>query len=427
MHKIKLDKHIKIKLIISIVLIGLLILSFFFASSIESFLGLAVKIKKNQILDDDIDKGNYFVSYLDVGQGNSTFIQLPDDKTILIDGGDIAYGEGIGKFLNSKGVDVIDYLIATHSDADHIGGLGYVLDNFEVKNIYRPFQIAGTGTSAETFEVYEYDELGEIYDKLNQDTSGKAKMSRVTSSVYKNFIFKAYNEKYLVENELVQSEITVFFDGLTIIGENYKLEFFGPLKRDIEYDLEDYCDRTKGFATKGYGVSETNENSAIFLFSCYDDHYLFTGDASFNTAESGANKSEDDFIESLTAEEIEIMKQVDVFMLGHHGSKYSSSSQLLNLIIPRFVVISSGNMYGHPAQETLDRVNKLESLEEDGIVRTDTSGTVSFTNISGELKYSLELDDANKDLMISYYELGSIVIILVIFIIFSIKPRRVKA
>lgn len=427
MYKIKLEKHLKIKLIISIALIGLLILSFFFASSIENFLGLSVKTKKNQVSNDVVIGGDYQVSYLDVGQGNSTFIKLPDGKTVLIDAGDAAYGEHVGNFLRLQNVTVIDYLIASHSDSDHIGGLNYVLDNFEVKNIYRPFQVAGTGTNAETFVVDDNEELGDIYDRLMLDYGNKAKMSRVTSSTYRNFIAKIYNETYVENDTIIFSEITVFFDGLMISGENYTIEFFGPLKRDLGYNLEDYCDRTKGFATKGYGVNETNENSSVFLFSCFDDHYLFTGDATFKNSDSNTNKSEDDFLDSLSSAEIERMKNVDVFILGHHGSKYSSSERLLNLIAPSFIVVSSGNRYGHPAQETMDRVNKLTSLEEDGIVRTDTNGTICFSNISGELKYSLELDDANNDLLISYYELGTIVAVVIIFIIFSIKPRRIKA
>lgn len=426
MKKIKLERHTKIKLIISISLIGLLVLSFFFASSIENALGLNVRLRKNQVDSKDIGSAEYCVSYLDVGQGNSIFIKLPDGKTALIDGGDVAYGETIAEYLISQGVESIDYLIATHSDSDHIGGLNYIIDNFEIKNIFRPFQIAGSGTSAETFIVYEYEELGEIYNQLMQDTNNRSKMSRVTSSVYKEFIKNIYSETYTDGDEVYSSLVTVFYDGLTIEGDDYKFEFFAPLKRESNYNLIDYTNNTFGYAAVGYGASETNENSAIFLFNCYEDYYLFTGDASFNSAEKGTNKAEDDFVESLTEEEMLLIDKVSVLLLGHHGSKYSSGEELLNLVTPKFIIISSGHEYGHPADETLERCSKLSGLEPDYLLRTDEFGNIHISNVGGKISYSLEKEANKKVLMISYYELGSIVVLLVIFIMFSIKPIHKK-
>ena len=72
------------------------------------------------------------VHFLDVGQGDSTFIQLADGKTVLIDAGPADHGKTVVAYLKSMGVKKLDYLISTHPDADHIGGMVDVLKAFEV-------------------------------------------------------------------------------------------------------------------------------------------------------------------------------------------------------------------------------------------------------------------------------------------------------
>ncbi|SFJ43333.1 competence protein ComEA helix-hairpin-helix repeat region [Halobacillus dabanensis] len=75
------------------------------------------------------------VHFIDVGQGDSTLIESPSGKTILIDGGRKSAGEEIVDYLASSGIDSIDIMVATHPDADHIGGLIDVLEQVEVKKV----------------------------------------------------------------------------------------------------------------------------------------------------------------------------------------------------------------------------------------------------------------------------------------------------
>ncbi len=80
--------------------------------------------------------GNLKVHFIDVGQGDSIFIELPNDKTMLIDAGPSA---GIvPNYIKSSGYNSIDYVIATHPDADHINGMPEVLDTFKVGTFYMP-------------------------------------------------------------------------------------------------------------------------------------------------------------------------------------------------------------------------------------------------------------------------------------------------
>lgn len=89
------------------------------------------------------------VDYLYVGQGDATLIRdiRPDGKVMLIDGGpsdmvDDFSGEfdsgrdTILPFLDAEGIGYIDYIVASHKDADHIGGLSYVISNVEVGTVF---------------------------------------------------------------------------------------------------------------------------------------------------------------------------------------------------------------------------------------------------------------------------------------------------
>ncbi|MFS0689415.1 S-layer homology domain-containing protein [Sporosarcina sp. 179-K 8C2 HS] len=86
-----------------------------------------------RMLDDKFKPApNMQVHFIDVGQGDSILIQSPNGKNMLIDGGDKSHGNKVVAFLKSKGVPTLDVVVATHPDADHIGGLPAVLNNFKV-------------------------------------------------------------------------------------------------------------------------------------------------------------------------------------------------------------------------------------------------------------------------------------------------------
>lgn len=90
------------------------------------------------------NEGELIVHYIDIGQGDSIFIQLPTDETALIDGGPRVSSEKLVDYLNTLGVEKIDYLIATHPHEDHIGGLPAVIRKFNIHNIYMPNKTANT-------------------------------------------------------------------------------------------------------------------------------------------------------------------------------------------------------------------------------------------------------------------------------------------
>lgn len=75
------------------------------------------------------------VHFIDVGQGEAIYIQLPEHNDILIDAGDVAAGPRVVDYLKDQGVDDLELLVATVPKAEHIGGLPAVFDNFTIEKI----------------------------------------------------------------------------------------------------------------------------------------------------------------------------------------------------------------------------------------------------------------------------------------------------
>lgn len=76
------------------------------------------------------------VHFIDVEEGDCTFMELPNKDNILVDAGSPSAGYRVVQYLKSLGIDEIDHFILTHPHDDHIGGVFSVLANFKVENIY---------------------------------------------------------------------------------------------------------------------------------------------------------------------------------------------------------------------------------------------------------------------------------------------------
>lgn len=110
------------------------------ASTILLALGLIVifyMTREDEALRTDRAETTVSVYGFDVGQGDSTFIRTKTD-TILIDGGNNGKGDDVVRYLKALGVTRLTAVIATHPDADHIGGLDTVLEAFDVDQVYAP-------------------------------------------------------------------------------------------------------------------------------------------------------------------------------------------------------------------------------------------------------------------------------------------------
>jgi competence protein ComEC len=234
------------------------------------------------------------VHFIDVGQGDAILIDS-GDTDILVDGGRTS--ASVLAYLQGQGIGDIDLLVATHPDADHIGGLTDVLAQYQVNEIW-----------------------------VNGDTA--------TSQTYQDFSAAVTAEGATVREPT--RGYTTQMDGLSI---------------DV---LNPTSQRT----------GDSNEDSVVFRLVCGEVSVLLTGDA---TSDSEASM----LAAGLTLDS-------DVLKVAHHGSRYSTSAPFLAAVTPEDAVISVGasNTYGHPAQETLDRLATAGAT----VYRTDQDGTVVLTS-----------------------------------------------
>ncbi len=164
------------------------------------------------------------VHYIDVGQGDSIFIQLPNGETMLIDAGENDQGETVCDYIASQGESTVDYLVGTHPHSDHIGGVDTVIEQFDVKRLYLPDVSHNTKTFLDVVQAAK--EKGVQTAKaesgvtvMNQDGIKVSFLSPVSSGYeemndYSAIVSLRYGEtsflfmgdaEYTVENQLKSS------------------------------------------------------------------------------------------------------------------------------------------------------------------------------------------------------------------------------
>jgi len=107
--------------------------------------------KLNEEVKNDSSNNNVSVSgelkvhYINVGQADSILIQQ-GNNSMLIDAGNNGDSETVKNYISNQGITKLDYVIGTHPHEDHIGGLDYVINSFEIGNIYMPKATSTTKT-----------------------------------------------------------------------------------------------------------------------------------------------------------------------------------------------------------------------------------------------------------------------------------------
>jgi beta-lactamase superfamily II metal-dependent hydrolase len=128
------------------------------------------------------------VSVIDVGQGSATLI-ASEGKTLLVDAGKAKKDNAVINYLEHNNIKTIDYLVATHPDADHIGGMAAIYDNFQVNNTIYPIP----PNSTKTYKTFIAKAKAEPNSKMGHPkTGGTYKLGDATITV----IYDGNDPKY---------------------------------------------------------------------------------------------------------------------------------------------------------------------------------------------------------------------------------------
>lgn len=166
------------------------------------------------------------VHFIDVGQGDSILIESPNGKTMLVDGGVKGAGQQVVSYLRELGVSKLDIVVATHPDADHIGGLIPVLNSMTIEQFYD----SGKVHTSQTFEemLMLIDEKNIPYDvptpgdnikfdedvtvkvlNANEQASDNNDASIVLKIVYGNVSFLLTGDAGIaLEKEMMQYDVS---------------------------------------------------------------------------------------------------------------------------------------------------------------------------------------------------------------------------
>lgn len=178
-----------------------------------------------------LTEGKLVCHYLDIGQGDSIFIELPNSKTMLIDSGENYHGAGIITYIKSTGHDKIDYLVGTHPHSDHIGSLAYIVRNFEIGEVYLP----KVSTNSKVYEEL----LKALKNKKLTAKSGKAGVNIIDDSdknLQADIIAPVKLDKENLNNSSIIIKMTFEKTSFLFTGDAEKSEL-ASVKSDLSADV----------------------------------------------------------------------------------------------------------------------------------------------------------------------------------------------
>jgi len=260
----------------------------------------------------------------DVGQGDAILI-IKGKTQVLIDGGPssekiLSCLEQYVPFYDRT----IELIVLTNTDFDHMNGLSAVVDRYQVIHF-----VTADG-------VHSSAGLDKLIKKL------------AINKVIVGAVERGDRIVVQAKQGLDKLEFSVLWPPDTI--EQYVLVFSDQMQ-SVERE------QILGASAKR---GDLNERSVVLQLLEDNKYVLLTGDAG------------DQAEKWLVAHDS--LPMVDILKVGHHGSKYASTQEFLEIIRPEIAVISVGekNTYGHPTTETLDRLSKVGAA----VKRTDQDGTI---------------------------------------------------
>ena len=336
-HSIKIKANDYLTIAIVVIVLAVAVLWYFYNQDEKKDQYTALSTIFTGVTDAQTDELN--IHFIDVGQGDSIFVEFPDGKNMLIDSGDRGKGDIVVDYLRDLKIEKIDLLIATHTDSDHIGGMKEVFDAFEISFCLRPF-------------VYYSGSDKEIFDpSFNMLPTAKTSKYCDTKT-YKTFLDCILEENCGYEYFNKDSDFVQKFTFAEVEYE-YSVDFLTPTEE-----------------VPNIGYYHSNDYSPVFILTYGEFNAMFTGDAEVAV--------ENEIITYYAS-----IPKVDLLKVGHHGSESSTSREFLQRILPTDAIIPCGNnkTYNHPRQQTLDSLIEINCK----IYRTDLQGEIKVcVGLNGE-------------------------------------------
>lgn len=295
------------------------------------------------------------VTMLDVGQGDSILLQLPGGENVLIDGGSTSR-QAVGQYviapaLHYYGIAKIDYVVATHMDADHISGIEELFAmGYPIRRVLLPAAAESPGGRGDAGEAFASQ--GE---KSAQDGEEQGVAEELEA-------FASQAEKAGAEVIYMERGDSIRFAGQSSGALFAKDGGSGPILRC----LHPYA---------GFESGDKNAASLVFYLQYDGFDALFTGDLEKEGEEALCS-----YLESELLGQDGQNPGVELLKVAHHGSRYSTRERFLKLIRPHTALISAGehNRYGHPHEETLGRLRDcgtdVYETAENGAIFVETDG-----------------------------------------------------
>lgn len=166
------------------------------------------------------------IYFIDVGQGDSSLIITPNNKTILIDGGGNKENENfdVGKqtllpYLLDRKIKKIDYLMISHFDADHANGIVEVLENIKVKTLLISKQIEISNEYEKIIEIVKRKKVQVLIVKCEEQIN-------IDKEVKLQIL---YPEETLKYSDLNNNSIVV-----KLVYNNFSMLFTGDIEKEAE-------------------------------------------------------------------------------------------------------------------------------------------------------------------------------------------------
>lgn len=167
------------------------------------------------------------IFFIDVGQGDSTLIITPDKKTVLIDGGgsdSFDVGEKVLlPYLLDRRILKVDYVLISHFDTDHCGGILTIMEKVKVKNII----ISEQAEHSENYERFKKLMINKKIRLIEVKKGDKIKIGR-----YSEFKILFPTSRLLSENPLNNNSIVAQFN-----YNNFKMLFTGDIEKLAEQQI----------------------------------------------------------------------------------------------------------------------------------------------------------------------------------------------